>query len=250
MPDTPCPCFASPARFSSRKKNVLVVIPAWNEQASVAEVILQIREHPDCDVVVVDDASTDGTAAVAKNSGARVLSLPVNLGAWGAIQTGLRYAHSKGYHTVITMDADGQHKASSIPSLLAPLMSYQADVTIGSCTPRGSRPRKLVWLLFRWITGLGVKDLTSGLRAYSSPAITLLASSRATLLDYQDVGVLLLLRKAGLRIHEVQVEMCPRVSGSSKVFASWLKVSEYMLLTMILCLSQCLRRSRKQEESE
>ncbi len=233
-----------------REKKILVIIPAWNEQASVADVVRQILEHIDCDVVVVDDASTDNTAQEAKSAGALVLTLPVNLGAWGAIQTGLRYAQGQGYRTAITMDADGQHKASSLPSLLTPLKAYQADVTIGACTPRGSRARKLAWTLFRWITGLEVRDLTSGLRAYGSPAIALLASSRASLLDYQDVGVLLLLRKAGLRIREVSVDMCPRVSGSSKVFASWIKVSEYMILTMLLCFSHCLRRKPRQEVSK
>ncbi|GAB6060733.1 hypothetical protein JCM31598_38500 [Desulfonatronum parangueonense] len=90
---------------------------------------------------------------------------------------------------------------------------------------------------------MNIQDLTSGLRAYSTPAITLLASSRASLLDYQDVGVLLLLRKAGLRITEVQVAMCSRKHGSSKVYSSWFKVCEYMLLTMILCLSNWSSRT-------
>lgn len=236
--------------LSLKTKKILVVIPAWNEQASVGEVIRQIRLHTDFDVLVVDDASTDNTACEARNAGAQVVTLAVNLGAWGAIQTGLRYAYDKAYRTVITMDADGQHKASSITSLLIPLESYQADVTIGSCTPRGSRARKFTWTFFRWITGLKIRDLTSGLRAYSFPAVTLLASSRATLLDYQDVGVLLLLRKAGLRIQEVQVDMCPRISGSSKIFANWLKVGEYMLLTVILCFSHCLSRPTKQKGSQ
>lgn len=223
----------------------LVVIPAWNEEASVAEVVRQIRLNEMYDVVVIDDASTDATAQKAREAGAQVIRLPVNLGAWGAIQTGLRYAQGKGYKTVVTMDADGQHQAASIPFLLSPLAAYQADVTIGSCTPRGSKARKFVWTFFRWISRLEVRDLTSGLRAYSAPAITLLASNRATLLDYQDVGVLLMLRNTGLRIKEVQVDMCPRINGSSKIFANWMKVGEYIMLTLILCLSHCLSRPTK-----
>jgi glycosyltransferase involved in cell wall biosynthesis len=228
---------------------VLVIIPAWNEQASVGEVVRQVRFHTNFDVIVVDDASTDQTAAMARQAGAKVLSLPVNLGAWGAIQTGLRFAHKHGYAQAVSMDADGQHLSTSIDPLIAPLRSYQADVAIGSCTPRGSRARKMAWILFRWFSGLSVRDLTSGLRAYSAPAITLLASSRASLLDYQDVGVLLLLRKAGLRIQEVQVNMKPRVHGPSKIFSSWLKVAEYMLLTLILCFSHCFFRSCQRKES-
>lgn len=228
---------------------MLVIIPAWNEQASVGEVIRQVIFHTDYDVLVIDDASTDRTAANARQAGARVISLPLNLGAWGAIQTGLRYASKHGYATAVSMDADGQHLASSLAELIAPLRSYRADVTIGSCTPRGSRARKTAWVLFRWFSGLNVRDLTSGLRAYSAPAITLLASSRASLLDYQDVGVLLLLRKAGLRIQEVQVRMRPRAHGPSKIFSSWLKVAEYMVLTMVLCCSHCFSGTCASKES-
>ncbi|TVQ97965.1 MAG: glycosyltransferase family 2 protein [Desulfovibrionales bacterium] len=220
----------------------LVIIPAWNEQASIADVIGHVRALDGFHVLVVDDASTDNTAILAAKAGAEVIRLCVNLGAWGAMQTGMRYARQHGYQTVITMDADGQHLAETLPSLITPLHTFAADVVIGSCTPRGSRARKTAWTMFRWLSGLDIQDLTSGLRAYSSPAVLLLASSRATLLDYQDVGVLLLLRQAGLRIREVQVAMCPRRHGSSKVFSSWLKVGEYMLLTLLLCLSHCLFR--------
>lgn len=232
-----------------RGSPVLVIIPAWNEQASVGEVVRQVRFHADVDVLVIDDASTDQTAAMARQAGAKVLCLPVNLGAWGAIQTGLRFARKHGYPLAVSMDADGQHLATSLDPLIAPLLSYQADVAIGSCTPRGSKARKTAWTMFRWFSGLSVRDLTSGLRAYSTPAITLLASSRASLLDYQDVGVLLLLRKAGLRIQEVQVQMRPRTHGPSKIFSSWLKVAEYMLLTLILCFSHCLSKSCTRKES-
>ncbi|WP_051434558.1 glycosyltransferase family 2 protein [Desulfonatronum lacustre] len=227
---------------------VLVVIPAWNEQASIGDVVRQVIALEEFHVLVVDDASTDDTADLALRAGAQVVTLPVNLGAWGAMQTGMRYARQNGYQTVITMDADGQHLAETLPSLLTPLRDYHADVVIGSCTPRGSRARKTAWTLFRRLSGLNVRDLTSGLRAYSGPAVTLLASSRASLLDYQDVGVLLLLRKAGLRIQEVQVAMCPRRHGSSKVFSSWLKVGEYMLLTLVLCLSHCMSRPTPQPQ--
>lgn len=239
MSSTPSPegLSSSEQDRTERFSSVLVIIPAWNEQASVAEVVRQVRTQTVFDVLVVDDASTDQTALMARQAGARVLSLSVNLGAWGAIQAGLRLACRQGYGMVVSMDADGQHLPGTIPELIAPLRSYQADVTIGACTPRGSRARKTAWTLFRWFSGLNVQDLTSGLRAYSAPAAGLLASSRASLLDYQDVGVLLMLSKAGLRIREVQVKMQPRRHGPSKIFSSWFKVAEYMLLTMILCFS-------------
>jgi len=224
--------------------SILVIIPAWNEQASIADIVNHVRALEGFHVLVVDDASSDATADLAAGAGARVIRLSVNLGAWGAMQTGMRYARQHGYRTVITMDADGQHLAETLPSLITPIQTFAADVVIGSCTPRGSRARKTAWTMFRWLSGLDIQDLTSGLRAYSGPAVLLLASSRATLLDYQDLGVLLLLRNAGLRIREVQVVMCPRRHGSSKVFSSWLKVGEYMLLTLILCISHCMTRPK------
>jgi glycosyltransferase involved in cell wall biosynthesis len=218
-----------------------VLIPAWNEEATVADVVGKIREVGLYDVIVINDASTDHTADRAAAAGAGVLSLPVNLGAWGATQTGIRFALKKGYRQVITMDADGQHLSSAIPHLLAPINAGNADMVIGSCTERGSHARKMAWRFFRGITGLEIEDLTSGFRAYDLPAMKILASKKATLLEYQDIGVLLLLMNAGLRIQEMKVPMRLRLSGSSKIFSSWFKVAEYLLLTLILCTSHFMK---------
>ncbi len=221
--------------------SLAVLIPAWNEEATVADVVSKIREVGLYDVIVINDASTDQTADRAAAAGARVLSLPVNLGAWGATQTGIRFALKKGYKQVITMDADGQHLSSAIPHLLAPITAGNADMVIGSCIERGSHARKIAWRFFRGITGLEIEDLTSGFRAYDLPAMKILASKKATLLEYQDIGVLLLLMHSGLRIQEVQVPMQLRLSGSSKIFSSWFKVAEYLLLTLILCTSHFMK---------
>jgi glycosyltransferase involved in cell wall biosynthesis len=221
-----------------------VLLPAWNEEASVGDVVKRIHEVGSFDVIVIDDASTDQTALLSVAAGATVLSLAVNLGAWGATQTGIRFALEKGYSHVITMDADGQHPPSAIPNLLALIDDGYADMVIGSCPGRGSQARKMAWRFFRGMTGLEIEDLTSGFRAYSLPAMEILASPKATLLEYQDIGVLLLLIHSGLRIQEMQVPMCPRQSGSSKVFGSWLKVAEYLVLNLILSISH-LAKERK-----
>ena len=218
-----------------------VLIPAWNEETTIADVVGSIRSLNSCDVIVIDDASTDRTVTRAAVAGATVLGLPINLGAWGATQTGIRFALKQGYRRVITMDADGQHLPSAIPELLAPITAGETDVTIGSCTQRGSKARKLAWRFFRGLTGLDIEDLTSGFRAYDLPAMKLLASKNATLLEYQDIGVLLLLIKSGLRIQEIKVPMSFRISGSSKIFSSWFKVAEYLILTLILCTSNILK---------
>jgi len=228
-----------------KRSTVAVLIPAWNEEATVGHVIREIRERGFFDVILIDDASTDQTAAHANAAGAKVLSLSVNLGAWGATQTGIRYAFEQGYEQVITIDADGQHPPFSIPDLLAPLTEGNADMVIGSCPARGSQARKMAWRFFRGMAGLKIEDLTSGFRAYSLPAMEILASKKATLLEYQDIGVLLLLIHSGLRIKEVEVPMCARQSGSSKVFGSWLKVAEYLVLNLILCISHLAKDKRR-----
>jgi glycosyltransferase involved in cell wall biosynthesis len=222
-----------------------VLLPAWNEEASVGDVVRRIHEVGSFDVIVIDDASTDCTAPLSIAAGATVLSLTVNLGAWGATQTGIRFALEKGYDQVITMDADGQHLPSAIPDLIAPIGNGCADMVIGSCLGRGSRARKMAWRFFKGMTGLEIEDLTSGFRAYSLPAMEILASKKATLLEYQDIGVLLLLIHSGLRIKEIQVPMNPRQSGSSKVFGSWIKVAEYLVLNLILCISHLAKEKTR-----
>ena len=216
----------------------IVLIPAYNEAATVGAIVAQIRERWRCPVVVIDDCSTDDTARIARAAGATVLPLTIQLGAWGAIQTGLRYALQRGYRTAVTLDADGQHEPDCIGALLEPLDSGQVDVSIGAFPERASRARRFAWRYFRWLTGLALEDITSGFRAYNHAAMIILASREASLLDYQDVGVLLILRRKGLRIVEVPAPMQPRAIGPSKIFRSWLIVGKYMLQTSLLCIAR------------
>jgi len=214
--------------------NCIVVIPAHNEVKDIAGVIRDIQKHSDYPVVVVDDASSDGTADEARSAGAVVVPLSIQLGAWVATQTGLRYALKYGYHYAITMDADGQHLAKSLPALIQPIIGQQADVTIGSCIQRGSFLRKIAWTLMKKASGLRLEDLTSGFRVYDRRAIRRLATWQATLLQYQDVGVLAMLNASGLRIKDVEVSMLPRKHGISRVFYSWTSVLYYMSYTLLL----------------
>jgi hypothetical protein len=212
----------------------IVIIPAYNESEDIAHVIRDIQKHSNFPVVVVDDASTDDTITEARNAGAVVVPLAVQLGAWGATQTGLRYALKNDYAYAITMDADGQHLAESLPVLLQPIINKQADVTIGACTRRGSKMRKIAWTLMKRVSGLRLEDLTSGFRVYDRRAIRRLAAWQATLLEYQDVGVLAMLQSSGISIKDVEVNMLPRRHGYSRVFYSWTSVIYYMLYTLLL----------------
>lgn len=214
----------------------LIVIPARNEAATVGTVVGALLAQGWRYIVVVNDQSTDDTAGVARDSGAVVISPVLPMGAWGAMQTGIRYALKKGFKQVVTIDADGQHEPACIPKLLA--AARRSPVVIGAYPQRGSLARQIAWRYFRFITGFGIEDLTSGFRCYNRAACEVLADEEATLLDYQDLGVLLLLRHAGLRIVEVPVEMYPRLTGPSRIFASWSKVARYMLESTLLCLAR------------
>ena len=212
----------------------IILIPAFNEGQIIGEVIAGIRRECDYPVFVIDDASTDQTIEQAVAAGARVLPLASQLGAWGAMQTGLRYASRHGYDIAVTMDADGQHEATSLPAMLTPILEQRADVVIGSCPQRGSGPRKIAWTILKAVSGLTMEDVTSGFRVYNRRAIRELSKRRATLLNYQDVGVLLLLQARGLITRDVSVQMRQRRHGASRVFSSWLVVAYYMCHTLLL----------------
>lgn len=218
------------------QRPLLIVIPAKDEAETIGAVIQSLVEKGYHHVFVIDDHSSDGTGDIARAAGATVARPVLPLGAWGGMQLGIRYAVAHGHEAVITMDADGQHEVAEIPALLA--AAGQADVVIGAHPERASALRQLAWRWFRMIAGFELRDLTSGFRYYNHDAITILAQDEATLIDYQDVGVLLLLRKAGLRLVEVPVSMNTRQVGRSRIFNSWFSVLRYMVTTTMLCFAR------------
>lgn len=215
---------------------MLVVIPARDEVETIATLIGQLRAAGHRDVLVIDDHSHDGTGTAALEAGARVIRPVLPLGAWGGMQTGIRYALRAGYGHVLTMDADGQHEVQEIAKLLA--AAPQADVVVGAFPERASRLRLLAWAWFRRLSGFDLRDLTSGFRLYNRAAMIVMAAPAATQLDYQDLGALLMIRRAGLSITEVPVQMQLRLSGQSRIFHSWFSVLKYMAVTTLLCLSR------------
>ncbi len=217
----------------------LVVIPAQNEATTIGALLSDIQQRYDFDIVVVDDASSDTTAAIARALGVLVLPHLRALGAWKATQTGIRYAFNRGYEVVITMDADGQHLPIEIDTLVKVAQSG-VDVVVGSCLSRGDFMRHVAWRGFRTISGINVKDITSGFRLYNLAAIRVLSAKEATMLEFQDLGVLLLLRALGLAIKEVDVKMALRADGQSRIFNSWFKVLSYMVTTALVCLTKAI----------
>lgn len=221
-----------------------IVIPAKDEALTIKSVLKDIQIHLDCDIVVVDDASSDDTGDIVRAFGSEVLPHVTNMGAWRATQTGMRYALKNGYDGIVTFDADGQHKAKFIEVLLKAAKQGN-DLVIGSCMSRGSRGRHIAWTFFKRMTGLSVGDLTSGFRFYSRNAIEVLSSRQATMFEYQDVGVLLMLRHVNMKCVEVPVEMDERQYGISRIFHSWFAVWKYLLYTVILSMTKTLPMSAK-----
>lgn len=204
------------------RAGLLVVIPALNEEETIESVVAAVRQCvPEADVLVVDDGSTDCTRRVASAAGAKVLSLPFNLGVGGALRTGFRYAERFGYSRVVQVDADGQHPADAVPQLLAAL--DDADIVIGArfagegdYTARG--PRRLAMrVLARSLsrrTRAPLTDTTSGFRAFNRRAIDLFARDYPAEYLGDTIEALAIAGRNGCRISQVPVRMRPRAGGT------------------------------------
>lgn len=199
----------------------LIIVPAWNEQRNVGNTVAEILgAHPEYDVVVVDDGSTDETAAVARSAGAVVLSLPFNLGVGGAMRTGFRYAQRGGYSRAIQVDADGQHNPEDIERVLAGLES--ADISIGARFdgvgdydvrgPRRWAMRFLASVLSR-IAHVRLTDVTSGFRAAGPRAIAQYVQYYPAEYFGDTLDSLVAACHAGLTVTQVPVAMRSRVHG-------------------------------------
>lgn len=201
---------------------MLVVVPAFNEEEAIGDVVRELADAGWRDALVVDDCSTDRTRAVAERAGAMVMSLPVNLRTGGAFKAGMEWSWRRGRPcTLVQFDGDGQHRASNIPRLLAGI-SAGDDLVIGSRFLGSSEYRsgstrrigiRVFSRLVSLLTGVSISDVTSGFRALSWRAVR--ALHRAYPAEYPDAGALVLAHRLGLSISEVSVDMDPRRSGRS-----------------------------------
>jgi glycosyltransferase involved in cell wall biosynthesis len=203
-------------------KRVLIVIPAWNEEACVADVVREVRgELPCVGVLVVDDGSKDRTSIVAREAGATVARLPYNLGVGGAMRLGYRYGHEHDYDVVIQVDADGQHDPRYIPKLVDAL--DDADFVIGArfagegdYTVRGPR-RWAMTMLSVALSRMGhakLTDTTSGFRAANRRTIEMFACWYPVEYLGDTIEVLVRLLRNGYRVAQVPVTMRPRQAGT------------------------------------
>ena len=204
---------------------VLVVVPAFNEAMSVGAVIAEVKKAaPTAHVLVVDDASTDGTAEVARQAGAEVITNVFNLGVGGAMRVGFRYARAHGYTTLVQVDGDGQHDPRDMARLLDQVEDKpEPMVVIGArfaghgdyTVPRLRRwaMRLLAWYLSR-MTRVALTDVTSGFRAHNRAAIELFARTYPA--DYlsDTVESLVIAVEAGGAITQIPVQMRTRTGGA------------------------------------
>ena len=230
----------------------LAIVPAYNEAGAIAATVAEIREHaPDFDVLVVDDGSTDDTAAQARAAGAMVVRHPFNLGIGGGMQTGYQYAHEHGYDVAVQVDGDGQHDPRCIGELLQ-VLRERRDINLVTGSRflertedgfRSSMPRRLGIRLFgrvlSMIVGQQVTDPTSGFRMVDRRGIELFARDYPH--DYPEVEAVLLLHFHRLRSMEVPVRMRARQTGVSSINASR---SIYYMTKVLLAIFVGMLRAR------
>jgi glycosyltransferase involved in cell wall biosynthesis len=203
-------------------RGLLVVMPAFNEHASVGGVVSEVfATLPHVTVLVVDDGSTDRTAEVARGAGAIVAVLPFNLGVGGAMRTGFRYAVENGFDVVVQIDADGQHDPAGVPALVAELKS--ADLVLGarfaghgeyvSRGPRRWAMFVLAGVLSRMV-GTKLTDTTSGFKASGRRAIRLFADHYPAEYLGDTIEALVIAARCGLVVRQVPSAMRPRAGGT------------------------------------
>lgn len=226
----------------------IAIVPAYNEQGAIGDVIAELNAFdPGLDVVVVDDASNDETAKRARSFGATVITLPFNLGIGGAVQTGFRFAAAHGYELAVRVDGDGQHDPSELGPLVDAVKRGDADICVGSRFAgadgyRSSATRRVGIRILAGTVSLlthqRLTDTTSGFQALDRKAIELFAADYPH--DYPEVEAALMLHKHRLRLIELPVRMRERTAGESSIRG--FRTVYYMSKVMLAILVGALRR--------
>jgi glycosyltransferase involved in cell wall biosynthesis len=203
------------------KHRTLIVMPAFNEESSIGEVLREVFQVlPGADVLVIDDGSADDTTRVAREAGALVATLPFNLGVGGAVRLGFRYAREHGFDRVVQVDSDGQHDPAWVPQMLAGL--DQADLVIGARFAgegdyRVSGPRRWAMAAFAAVlsrmNGTRLSDTTSGFRASGPRAIAVFAEHYPAEYLGDTIEALVIASRCGLRVRQMPVAMRARTGG-------------------------------------
>lgn len=253
-------------RYRGKSERVLIVMPARNEADRIRSLLIDLEErHPEARLLVVDDASTDATAAVAEGAGAIVVRLPFHLGYGAALQSGYKYAVAYGFDYVVQMDSDGQHLPSEVSGLLKHVTDGECDLVVGSRfmheiegheqTSKKTYKMGVLRSLgrrtlcaFARLGGLRISDPTSGFQAMNRHAMSLFASDWYPA-DYPDVDVLLLAHRRGLRVREHPVEMAPSPRPST-LHSGWMPIYYAYRMTLALWALGAVPRSDRSAKSE
>lgn len=238
-------------------KRVLVIIPCYNEQENILHTVAALRAAAAAlpyavDHLVINDCSTDASAALLRQNGVPFLDLPVNLGIGGAVQSGYRYARDNGYDITIQLDGDGQHDPAYLGTIIAPVAEGRADMCVGSrfLEKKGFQTSFMRRVGIRFLSGMirllcgrRVLDVTSGFRAISAPLTAYFAEHYAT--DYPEPEAVLAASLAGFTVCEAPVEMLERQGGVSSI--NTFKSVYYMIkVTLSLIIDRfSLRRTSK-----
>ena len=231
-------------------------MPALNEAATVAAVVAATRDELGADVLVVDDGSSDATAAEAAKAGATVARHPFNLGVGVAMRTGFRHATRHGYDVLVQVDADGQHPPAEAAVLIARVLAGEADIVVGSRFAGSGPPpypvsavrRAAMRLLARRVSrqlGTTITDATSGLRAFGPAAIDCLADAYPGAYLSDTVETLLLAGQWGLEVEEIPVTMHPRAAGEAST-GGWRSSYHLVRILVVMALFDVRRPLHKE----
>jgi glycosyltransferase involved in cell wall biosynthesis len=230
------------------------VVPAFNEEEAIGQVVREIRATaPGVPVLVIDDCSVDGTAALARAAGAEVLPLPHHLGLGGAVQAGYKLAFELGYEYVIRMDGDGQHDPRFIPKILEALRTSSCQMVIGSRYLDGGAEHtsfarglgiRFFRLVLRPILGREVRDPTSGFVGVNREALQVF--SRSFPLEYPEIETLVVLQRKAFRFVEVPCRMRQRLAGRSTITA--LRSLYYIAHVLLGVFVNVLKYERKRKK--
>ena len=235
--------------------SLLVIVPAFNEEAAIGDVVRSVQANvPGAPVLVIDDCSADGTIGVARSAGAEVLALPHHLGLGGCVQAGYKLAHELGFEYVIRVDGDGQHDARDIPRILERLTTSGCEMVIGSrfVSEDGQHTSAIrglgIWffrMVLRPILGKPVHDPTSGFVGVNRRALALFAASFP--LEYPEIEALVVLQRRNFRFEEVPCQMRPRKTGRSSITAlkSFSYITHVLLGVFVNILRYDGRRRRR-----
>ena len=240
--------------YKNEEMKILVIIPAYNEEKNIKETVERLKESAaSVDYVVINDCSKDRTERILKNLGITYISLPVNLGIGGAVQTGYKYGVENGYDIAIQMDGDGQHDPKYLDTLIAPIVSGTADVVIGSRFLKkegfqSSRSRRIGIRILGMLVSIcciqQIKDVTSGFRAVNKEFMQVFAKDYPQ--DYPEPESIVAVAMHKGKIAEVPVKMCERHGGESSI--SFGKSVYYMIkvsLAILICrISFGVRRKK------